>query len=195
MLSAGRPVLGSVMATRLRHVSAAHVRTVARSRERTVVPGAEASRLPAALGRDPAYADGASARAAMEAAPPTISDLRLGVDVLSWWVMVMLPCWWGGWECSDGEGWGLRWRSLEPGRGDALDEALLEDEEDHEDRDDDDRRPGEEQAVVGAVLTGRVEGERDREGVVVLRLGHDEGPQEVVSAADEGEDPERREGG
>src|SRR6476660_2675387 len=175
MLSAGSPVVGSVMATRLRHVSAAHVRTMARSRERTAVaPEAAANRLPAALGRDPAYADGANARAAREAAPPTSKDLRVGVCWVIW--VLLLPL-------------------LEAGGGDALDEALLEDEEDHEDRDDDDGRSSEEQPVVRAVLTGRVEGEGHGEGVVVLGLRDDERPQEVVPAAEEGEDPERREGG
>src|SRR6476661_7118971 len=71
MLSAGRPVFGSVIATRLRHVSAAHVRTVALSRERTAY----------ALLREvvDAEADGASAKAATEAAPPTSSARRLVV--------------------------------------------------------------------------------------------------------------------
>src|SRR3954453_14569235 len=74
MLSAGRPVFGSVIATRLRQVSAAHVRTVALSRERTAF---------ALLGRKvvdaDAVAEGASAKAATEAAPPTSRERRLGV--------------------------------------------------------------------------------------------------------------------
>src|SRR3954469_19552787 len=71
MLSAGRPVFGSVIATRLRQVSAAHVRTVALSRERTAF---------ALLGRKvvdaDAVAEGASAKAATEAAPPTSRERR-----------------------------------------------------------------------------------------------------------------------
>src|SRR3954469_10412510 len=74
MLSAGRPVFGSVIATRLRQVSAAHVRTVALSRERTAF--ALLSRKVVAAD---AVAEGASAKAATEAAPPTSRERRLGV--------------------------------------------------------------------------------------------------------------------
>src|SRR6478672_13015490 len=73
MLSAGRPVDGSVIATRLLHVSAAQVRTSAASsvRVRAFRPprrkaGAEPPRMAA-----PAEAAGARAKAAKEAAPPT----------------------------------------------------------------------------------------------------------------------------
>ena len=40
-----------------------------------------------------------------------------------------------------------------------------------------------------------VERQRDRQRVLVLGLGHDERPEEVVPAAEEREDAERRQGG
>src|SRR6478735_388338 len=80
MLSAGRPVCGFVIATRLRHVSAAHVRTVALSRERTAF-GPVDRRKAGAWRAEVVDADaaGASAKAATEAAPPTSKERRLGV--------------------------------------------------------------------------------------------------------------------
>ena len=78
-----------------------------------------------------------------------------------------------GWSCVGlGVGVGSRvepaagGRSLDAGRGDALDEAALEDEEDQQDRDDDDGGAGEEQAVVRGVLARGVERQGDRQGVV-----------------------------
>ncbi len=67
-------------------------------------------------------------------------------------------------------------------------------EEHEEDRDDDDGGAGEQQPVVGRVLALGVQGQGHREGVGVLGLRDDERPQEVVPAAEEGEDPQRREG-
>src|SRR5262245_31803023 len=79
MLSAGSPVAGSVIATRLRHVSFAHVRTRALSRDAT----APALRMNAGACRgavDDAEAEpgGDRAKAATEAAPPTRRARRVG---------------------------------------------------------------------------------------------------------------------
>src|SRR5690348_11376283 len=115
MLSAGRPVFGSVIATRLRHVSVAHVCTRPLSRAGV---GARRTRAGAVAAR--ALGLGARAKAATEAAPPTSNERRLGA-----YVCLAGTCM----DCAPFTG--VRsLRSLEAGGGDALDEALLEDEED-----------------------------------------------------------------
>src|SRR5690349_7312260 len=88
MLSAGRPVVGSVIATRPRHVSAAQVRTSAASSLRVDAfspPGRKAGAEPVRVAA-PAEAAGARAKAAREAAPPTRSLRRdgatAGVEVM-----------------------------------------------------------------------------------------------------------------
>ena len=59
---------------------------------------------------------------------------------------------------------------------------------------DDDGGPGEEQAVVRGVLALGEQRQRDGQGVGVLGLRDDERPEEVVPAAEEGEDAQRRQG-
>src|SRR5450759_1476633 len=84
-----------------------------------------------------------------------------------------------------------QWSSLDAGRGDAFDEPALEDEEDDQDGHNHNGLPGHEHAVVGyeLLIVGK-QRQRHRQRVVVLGLGDHERPQEVVPAAEEGEDPE-----
>src|SRR6187397_2240463 len=147
MLSAGRPVFGSVIATRLRHVSAAHVCTRPVSRVRSAAPRRYAGAL---RGAAAAPDVGARAKAATEAAPPTRSARR----VVAW----RSAAGWVGWGSDMGcapfrDRFTLVSRgvltgasvlgcgSLEARGGDALDELPLEDEEDGEDRENGDRGP------------------------------------------------------
>ena len=76
--------------------------------------------------------------------------------------------------------------------GDALDEVALQEYEQKEDWGDHQYCSGEQDAVVRGVLAGRVEGQGYRQRVLLLGLGRDQRPQEVVPGGQEREDGQRR---
>ena len=124
MLSAGRPVSGTVIASRLCHVSAAQ--RCRRERGTT-------------LGR-PCFAPGARPGPAIGAALPTMSWRRAGEAGVDGGVVRGCRAW-----SSSVRRVAVEWCrvSLDAGGGDAFDELALEGEEEQEDRHDHDGRPGE----------------------------------------------------
>src|SRR3954468_2389355 len=77
---------------------------------------------------------------------------------------------------------------FQTGGGDATDEVPLQHEEHDQHGQHDDHRTRQQQVVAGLVLPDRVQGERDRQRVLVLRGGRDQWPQEVVPRRQERED-------
>src|SRR6266540_2723356 len=80
--------------------------------------------------------------------------------------------------------------SLQAGGGDTADEVALQDDEDDQYRKHHHNRAGEQQPVARLVLPDAVQGQGDRQRVLVLGRRHHQRPQEVVPRPEEREDAE-----